>query len=136
MAENEAEIIAEEKKQLVLNGRSFLIGKLSLGQSISLLRKLGKIFSVMAVMKGKIEEGMSNAQAVSVLLDNLSDDEISEIIAIMLKSDDLAFVKSIDAEQAMDVIIAVCEKNDLSKLLKKAQAAMEKMSSALASQKS
>lgn len=136
MAENEAEILAEDKKQLVLNGRSFLIGKLSLGQSISLLRKLGKIFSVMAVMKGKIEEGMSNAQAISVLLDNLSDDEISEIIAIMLKSDDLAFVKGIDAEQAMDVIIAVCEMNDLSKLLKKAQAAMEKMSSALASQKS
>lgn len=117
---NETDVLVTEfeKKKVIINGKQFEIGKLSILQISKLIKSISKI-----ILKGverfkSIDTTQKNIfNDLMIIFEVLDTDEISEVISIVLNTD-AEFCKNISAEDLTEIIAVVCEQNDFRKILK------------------
>ena len=113
-------VIQEDVKQIVkLSGKEFRVGKLSLKQNIRLFKLLGNIFATSYKSLVQIDtKGKNAVEDIINILSSLNEDQIAEVIAILLDTEDINFCKDLALEDITEVIVVIAENNDFDKILK------------------
>jgi len=117
---NELETILEEqeKKSITISDRKFEIGKLSIKQVLSLIKKLGKIFiNSSGKVKAISKDGKTNFDDVVAIVEALDENEVIELLGMLLNAD-VEFCSTISFEDTIEIIAIVCEQNDFKKIIK------------------
>lgn len=120
---NETDILLAEfqKKKLVINGREFEIGKLSIKQILQLTKSVSKILLKSAERFKSVDTAGHNMfDDIMSIFEILDIDEIALVLSTALDTD-IEFCKTISAEDVTEIIAVVCEQNDFSKILKNVQ---------------
>lgn len=114
-------ILVPVTKDVIINGRTYQISKLTLGQILK-LSKL--IFRTIITSKDKLKQlsdttknNKSNAEDLLAILDLLDEKDIAELTSILLKEK----VESIDFDDSLELVAIVCELNNFSKVKKNFQ---------------
>lgn len=124
---NELDILIEKKTPIVVVGKTFDIGKLSLKQFVEMSRFFVDI-------SGKLKNGVlsaeNNVADFIFLIQALEEKDVAVLFSILLKEPDQAFVMAnvvSDFELCSDIIAAVCDHNDFGKIFGNFHRAAESM---------
>lgn len=112
-----------------INERNYRIGKISISQLAAITNLLAKVFSsiVKAIneYKKKVDEGTTVAADIGFLLTNISPEDLTKLLSIILKENDLAFLADMPWDKAFDVMALLVKHNDLDLFKKKALVILE-----------
>lgn len=123
----EIDLILDEKKEVNINGKKFLIGKLTGWQILRLFKFLTKLGLKNKKLKELKTDNETNNQDILGFLEILDEQEFAEFVAILLNTDNIEFCKSIDAVDLLETIDILLEKNDINELLKNFSRVGEKL---------
>lgn len=124
MGNENLNIIIDEftTRQLIINGRNFTVGKLSLLQLTRLAPVILNVITDKTAEFKKIKEEMDNAETLGFVFGLLDENELVTIIGILLNTNDIEFCRSVKSVESISEIIAtICELNDLQLILKNVQ---------------
>lgn len=102
------------KKEVTVCGKKYEIGKITVGQVVSLVKLLAGSFDS---LRANIKEGMGNQEAAGALFASLNEDTINQVVCLLIGDS----VQCIPFEDALEVVAVACEINDIDKILKNVQ---------------
>lgn len=107
------DVIMDGRQEMTVNGRIVRVGRLSLTQ----VTKCATLISnVMSDVLPSLQAAQKDNAAMMTILGALGP-KADIMLAVLLDTDDLEYVRGISAEDATDVIAVVCEKNDFGRIL-------------------
>jgi len=108
-------------KDVIVNGKTYQISKLTLGQILKLSSFMFRIVvadkAKLKVLSETTKDNKSNVEDLLALLDLLNEKDVAELTSILLKEK----IKSIAFDDSLELIAAVCELNDFNKVKKNFQ---------------
>lgn len=116
----EMDTILDEKKKtpLIVQGKTYEIGKLSALQVLRLARFMAQVATKSLDRLNKIRrDGGNPADDLLAIAEIFDEKELSEFVGILLKEDDPAILGDINAEELTELVAVIAERNDLGKLL-------------------
>ncbi len=111
---NEIDVIVDNRKTMIINGREFKIGKFKL---MTVLRLIKLFANIMVKQAKQIRQGATNAEDIINMFELLDDETLLKVISVILETDDIEFCKTIDFSDFTGVIVTICEDNDFGKIL-------------------
>lgn len=117
---DEIDLLFPETKTIKIQNRDFVISKLSFGQVLKLLTKIAELINEgqLKFKDLKTINGQNNVADMFHFIQLIGEDKIAGILTIILKTDDLGFCSSLSVEDISEVVLAVCECNDIGKIVK------------------
>lgn len=103
--------LALEKKAVLVNGKRYEIGKVTVAQVVKLVKLLA---GSLDELKSQVRPGMDNQAVTGALLSSLDAETINGIVCVFIGED----VPDISFEDALEVVAVACEINDIEKILK------------------
>lgn len=115
--------LVPEGIKVVVGEKSYSIGGLSIRQTIQLIKEVVRVIVRLGDADlTKLQSGETNMEDLLIFFDFLNEDEVAKIIGIMLDEEDGLFLKkNLILETITEILAAVCEKNDIEKILKNVQ---------------
>lgn len=108
-------------KDIMIDGCTYQISKLTLGQTLKLSKLIFRTIIVnntkLKVLTKTTKNSTSNTEDLLAILDLLDEKDIVELFSILLKKK----ITSIDLDASLELIAIVCELNDFDKVKKKFQ---------------
>ena len=108
-------------KDVIVNGKTYQISKLTLGQILKLSSFMFRIVvadkAKLKVLSETTKDNKSNVEDLLALLDLLNEKDVAELASILLKEK----IKSIAFDDSLELIAVVCELNDFNKVKKNFQ---------------
>jgi len=123
---NDELILVPDKKEVVIGDRKYQVGRLSLTQEF----KIGRFFSKTILssqeklksIKENTEKGTSNTDDILGILELLNEDEVCRLFSIILKEDDIEFLKSnINMPIIIEIIADILENYNIDGVKKNIQ---------------
>ena len=118
---NELDLLIDKKESIKVNGQEFKLGTLSLGQTLKFSNLIVRFcISSADQLKniGAAINGDSNFADALAILNLLPEKQVAELIAISLNTDDIEFCASISVEDLSEIVLTVCENNNIGKIVK------------------
>ena len=119
-------ILVPDKKEVIIGDRKYQVGRLSLSQEF----KIGRFFSKTILtsqeklksIKENTEKGTSNTDDILGILELLNEDEVCRLFSIILKEDDIEFLKSnINMPIIIEIIADILENYNIDGVKKNIQ---------------
>ena len=129
-------ILVPETKEVIIGDRKYQVGRLSLTQEF----KIGRFFSKTILssqeklksIKENTEKGTSNADDILGILELLNEDEICKLFSVILKEDDIEFLKSnINLPIIIEIVADLLENYKIDSVKKNVQRIMDYVSQML-----
>jgi hypothetical protein len=108
------ELLIPKQVRVIYGGSEFLLKNLSISSIIKLARIIGIRFG--RIQDALVIEGISNAEKIEKIFMEFSEDEIIEVIAVSLDISNEDAKKGFKAIDAIRVIRAVFEQEDVDKI--------------------
>lgn len=122
----EIELLTGKKKSIKINGRVFKIGKFSLNQTLRFIDVIMQFCIGGATKFQKLKiDGKSNFADALAIMSLLPEEQAAELIAVFLNTADIKFCISISAEDISEIVLEICEQNDIGKIVKNFSRAFE-----------
>lgn len=123
MAKEILDNLVPEHIKVVVGKKSYSIGGLSIKQTMQLIKEIMRVIVRLGDADlTKLQSGETNVEDLLVFFDFLNEDEVAKVIGIMLNEDDGLFLKkNLTLESITEILAAVCEKNNIEKILKNVQ---------------
>jgi len=129
-------ILVPETKEVIIGDRKYQVGRLSLTQEF----KIGRFFSKTILssqeklksIKENTEKGTSNTDDILGILELLNEDEICKLFSVILKEDDIEFLKSnINLPIIIEIVADLLENYKIDSVKKNVQRIMDYVSQML-----
>jgi len=129
-------ILVPGTKEVIIGDRKYQVGRLSLTQEF----KIGRFFSKTILssqeklksIKENTEKGTSNADDILGILELLNEDEICKLFSVILKEDDIEFLKSnINLPIIIEIVADLLENYKIDSVKKNVQRIMDYVSQML-----
>lgn len=118
--------LVPEFQEVKVKDKYYRIGELSLKQTIQLSREIIRVIA--GFSKNNLEEikgGKSNLEDLLSFFGFLNEDEIARIIGLILKEENIKFLKeNLSLNVSTEILAIVCEKNNFSMIVKNVQRMM------------
>jgi len=133
---NDEKILVPETREVLIGDRKYKVSRLSLAQEF----KIGRFFSQTLLssqdklksIKENTEKGTSNAEDVMGILELLNEDEICKLFSVILKEDDIEFLKAnINLPIIAEIVANVLENYNIESVKKNIQRIMDYVSQIL-----
>ena len=129
-------ILVPETKEIVIGDRKYQVGRLSLAQEF----KIGRFFSKaiftsqdkLKSIKENTEKGTSNTDDVIGILELLDEEDVCKLFSVILKENDIDFLKSnINLPIIIEIVANVLENYKIDSVKKNIQRIMDYISQLL-----
>ena len=133
---NDELILIPDTKEIVIGDRKYQVGRLSLAQEF----KIGRFFSKTILssqeklksIKESTEKGATNTDDVLGILELLDEEEICKLFSVILKEDDIEFLKpNINLPIIVEIVATVLENYKIDSVKKNIQRIMALVSNLL-----
>lgn len=123
MAKEILDNLVPEGIEVVVGKKSYGISGLSIKQTMQLIKEIMRVIVRLGDADlTKLQSGETNVEDLLVFFDFLNEDEVAKVIGIMLSEGDSRFLKkNLNLETITEILAAVCEKNNIEKILKNVQ---------------
>ena len=119
-------IVVPDVKEIIVGDRKYQVGRLSLSQEF----KIGRFFSKTILtsqeklksIKDNTEKGTSNADDILGIIELLNEDEVCKLFSIILKENDIEFLKSnINLPIIIEIVADILENYNIDNVKKNIQ---------------
>ena len=133
---NDELILIPDTKEIIVGDRKYQVGRLSLSQEF----KIGRFFSKTILssqeklksIKERTEKGATNTDDVLGILELLDEEDICKLFSVILKEDDIVFLKSnINLPIIVEIVANVLENYKIDSVKKNIQRIMSLVSQLL-----
>lgn len=115
-------LIAEGKRsKVVIQGREFIIGKLTLVIYFRLSKLIVKVGKRYADVLAHFKPTANDAGDIIKFMGVLDERDLLDFLQILLPETDDAFCAQVDGDETLELVTAICRHNDFKGLLKKAR---------------
>lgn len=115
-----------EKAPILIQGKTYMVGKLSALQVLRLARFMARVATRSMERLNQVKrDGKNPAEDILAIAEIFDEEELAEFTSILLKEDNPQIIADISGEELMDLVAEMAERNDLGKLLGNASRAVE-----------